>query len=150
MATVEKTAEFATSIEKAFDLIADLSSWPQWVPALTSVSNISGTGMGTTYNWEFKLGPLPAFSGTGEVTKFIPNKRFEVQTQGIPSTWLFKFSDRGDKTVISLTIEYDLPGGGIVSGLVAKQVEEGLKLLRGLPFPYRDLYEIAAKLSKAP
>jgi uncharacterized membrane protein len=131
MATVEQTAEFNTSVDKAFNFIVDISRWPEWVSAITSVSDISGTGMGTTYNWQFKMGALPAFNGTGEVTKYIPNKRFEVQTQGLPSTWLFKFADRGDQVLISLDIEYDIPGGGVVSGLVAKQIESGLELLRG-------------------
>ena len=132
MATVEETAELNVPVDKAFSVIADLGRWPNWVPPLTSVSNISGSGMGTTYDWEFKLGPLPAFSGTGEVTKCIPNKRFEVQTQGIPSTWTFGLSDRGEQVVISLAIEYDIPGGSVASGLVGKQIEEGLSLLRGI------------------
>jgi uncharacterized membrane protein len=96
------------------------------------VSNLTGSGVGTTYNWEFKLGPLPAFSGTGEIVKLIPNRRLEVQTQGMPSTWLFAFSDRGDQSVVKLTVEYDIPGGGIAVGLVAKQLDEGLGLLRTL------------------
>jgi uncharacterized membrane protein len=132
MATVEKTAEFNASVDKAFKVVADISRWPEWIPPLSNVSNLSGVGVGTTYDWEFKLGPLPAFSGTGEIVKCIPNKRFEVQTQGVPSTWLFKFSDRSDQVVISLAIEYDIPGGGVVSGLVTKQIEEGLALLKGL------------------
>lgn len=132
MATVEETAELGAPVDKAFDVIADLGRWPEWIPPLTNVSNVSGSGMGTSYDWEFKLGPLPAFSGTGEVTKFIPNRRFEVQTKGVPSTWTFGLSDRGDQIVISLAIEYDIPGGGVVSGLVAKQIEEGLSLLKGI------------------
>ncbi len=132
MATVEKTAEFNAHVDKAFEVITDLGRWPEWVPPLTAVSNLSGSGVGTTYDWEFKLGPLPAFSGTGEVIKFIPNRRFEVQTRGVPSTWSFKLSDRGERVIISMSIEYDIPGGGVVSGLVTKQIEEGLNLLRGI------------------
>ena len=132
MAIVEETAELDVPVDKVFNVIADLSRWPEWVPPLTDVSNISGSGMGATYDWEFKLGPLPAFSGTGEVTKFIPNRRFEVQTKGVPSTWTFGFSDRGEQVAIKLTIEYDIPGGGVVSGLVTKQIEEGLSLLKGI------------------
>jgi uncharacterized membrane protein len=132
MATAEKTAEFNVPVDKAFNIIADISRWSEWMPPLTSVSNLSGSGVGTTYDWEFKLGPLPTFSGTGEVVKLIPNRRLEVQTHGVPSTWLFAFSDRGDQSVIKLTIEYDIPGGGIASGLVGKQIEEGLGMLRGL------------------
>jgi uncharacterized membrane protein len=132
MATAEKTAEFNVPVGQVFNLVADISRWPEWVPPLVSVSNLSGSGMGTTYDWEFKLGPLPTFAGRGEVTKCIPNRRFEVHTQGVPSAWLFAFSDRGDQSVVKLTIEYDIPGGGIASGLVGKQIEEGLVLLRGL------------------
>jgi len=131
MASAEKTAELNVPVEKVFDFIADIGQWPEWVPPLTSVSNLSGSGMGTSYDWEFKLGPLPKFSGTGEVVKFIPNRRLEVQTHGVPSSWLFAFSDRGDQSVIKLTIEYDVPGGSIASGLVSRQIEEGLSLLRG-------------------
>jgi len=131
MATAEKTAEFNVPVDKAFSFIADIGRWPEWVPPLTGVSNLSGSGMGTTYDWEFKLGPLPAFNGTGEVVKFIPNKRIQVQTHGVPSAWLFSFADRGDQTLITLTIEYDIPGGAIATGLVTKQIEEGLGLLRG-------------------
>ncbi len=132
MANVEKTAEFNTSIDKAFGLITDLSRWPEWITPLTSVTDISGSNMGDTYKWEFKLGPLPTFNGTGEITKLIPNRQFEVQTQGLPSTWLFKFSDLGDQIMISANIEYNIPGGGVASGMVSKQVEESLGLLRGL------------------
>ena len=131
MATAEKTAEFNVPVDQAFSFIADIGRWPEWVPPLTSVSNLSGAGMGMTYDWEFKLGPLPAFNGTGEVVKFIPNKRIQVQTHGVPSSWLFSFADRGDQTLITLTIEYDIPGGAIATGLVTKQIEEGLGLLRG-------------------
>jgi len=131
MASAEKTAEFNVPVEKAFNFIADIGQWPEWVPPLTNVSNLSGSGVGTTYDWEFKLGPLPKFSGTGEVIKFIPNRRLEVQTHGVPSSWLFAFSDRGDQSVIKLTIEYDVPGGSVASGLVTKQIEEGLSLLQG-------------------
>jgi uncharacterized membrane protein len=132
MATAEKTADFNVPVEKAFNFIADIGRWPEWVPPLTGVSNLTGSGVGTTYNWQFKLGPLPAFSGTGEVVKLIPNRRLEVQTKGMPSTWLFAFSDRGDQSVIKLTVEYDIPGGGIAAGLVTKQLEEGLGLLKAL------------------
>ena len=131
MASAEKTAEFNVPVEKVFNFIADIGQWPEWVPPLTNVSNLSGSGVGTTYDWEFKLGPLPKFSGTGEVIKFIPNRRLEVQTHGVPSSWLFAFSDRGDQSVIKLTIEYDVPGGSVASGLVTKQIEEGLSLLQG-------------------
>ena len=130
MASAEKTAEFNVPVGKAFNFIADISRWPEWIPPLSGISNLSGSGMGTTYDWEFKLGPLPRFSGTGEVVKLIPNRRLEVQTHGVPSSWLFAFSDRGDQSVIKLTIEYDVPGGSIASGLVTKQIEEGLNLLR--------------------
>ncbi len=132
MATVEKIAEFKTPVEKAFNLISDVSTWPKWVTAVTSVSNISGTGMGTTYDWEFKLGALPAFKGKGEITKLIPNRRFEIRTEGLPSTWEFAFSDRGDQTTIKLTIDYDIPGGGLAAGLVSQQIEQSVELLRGL------------------
>jgi len=132
MATVEQTAEFSVPVDKAFSFVTNLNRWPEWISAVTSISDVSGTGMGTTYNWQFKLGPLPAFNGTGEVTKYIPNKRFEVQTQGLPSTWLFKFADRGDQVVVSLDLEYDIPGGGVATGLVSKQIESGLGSLKGL------------------
>jgi uncharacterized membrane protein len=130
MASAEKTAEFNVPVEKAFNFIADIGQWPEWVPPLTNVSNLSGAGVGTTYDWEFKIGPLPKLSGTGEVVKFIPNRRLEVETHGVPSSWLFAFSDRGDQSVIKLTIEYDIPGGSVASGLVNKQIEEGLNLLQ--------------------
>lgn len=132
MATVEKAAEFSATVGEVFNLIADISRWPEWMPPLTGVSNISGSGMGTAYEWEFKLGPLPTLKGTGEVVKFIPNRRLEVETQGLPSRWLFKFSDRGGQALVHMTVEYDIPGGGVASGLVSKQIEDGLGLLRGL------------------
>lgn len=132
MAIVEKTAEFGIPVDKLFVLIADVGRWPEWIPALTSVSNVSGSGVGTTYDWEFKLGPLPAFSGKGEVVEFVPNERIGVKTEGLPSNWLFSFSDQGDQSQITLAIEYDIPGGGIASGLVTRQIEDGVSLLRGL------------------
>jgi uncharacterized membrane protein len=132
VATVERTAEFNTPVDRAFNLIADVSRWPEWIPPLTSVSNVSGTGMGTTYDWEFKLGPLPPLRGKGEIVKLIPNRRFEIQTEGVPSTWSFAFSDRGDQSVIKVAIEYDIPGGSVASGLVNKQIEESVGLLSGL------------------
>ncbi len=132
MASVEKTAEFSVSVDKAFGLVCDVSTWPQWVPPVTSVSNITGSGMGTTYDWEFKLGSLPAFKGQGEIVKLIPNRRLEIQTTGLPSTWAFAFADRGAQTLITLTIEYDIPGGSLASGLVNKQLENSVTLLKGI------------------
>jgi len=132
MATVEEKATFNTSVGEAFDTIANLGQWPQWIPPITNISNIAGSGVGTTYDWEFKLGALPKLSGTGEVTQFASNELLEVQTQGVPSTWLFKFSDDGGKALISASIQYDIPGGKLASKLVSKQIEESLGLLRGL------------------
>ncbi|OQY22102.1 MAG: hypothetical protein B6I35_06885 [Anaerolineaceae bacterium 4572_32.2] len=100
MAIVEKTAKLDAPVEKTFNLITDLGRWPEWVPPLTNVANVSGSGMGSTYDWEFKLGHLPAFSGTGKVIEFAPNERFGVQTKGIPSKWLFKLTEQDSKVVI--------------------------------------------------
>jgi uncharacterized membrane protein len=132
VASIEKATEFNVPVAEAFSVIADLSRWPEWVPPLSNVSNISWAGVGTTYDWEFKLGPLPTFSGKGEIIKFIPNESFEVRTHGVPSTWSFAFSGQGDRSAVKLTIEYDIPGGGMAAGLINKQIEEGLSLLRGL------------------
>ena len=132
MAVAEKEAQFNVPVDKAFNVIADIRRWPEWVPPLTSVSNLSGSGLGTTYDWEFKLGPLPTFSGKGEVIKFAPNELFAVQTHGIPSVWSFAFSGQGNQSVVKMAIEYDIPGGGMAAGLVTKQIEEGLGLLKGL------------------
>jgi len=132
MAVAEKEAQFNVPVDKAFNVIADIRRWPEWVPPLTSVSNLSGSGLGTTYNWEFKLGPLPTFSGKGEVIKFAPNEVFAVQTHGIPSVWSFAFSGQGNQSVVKMAIEYDIPGGGMAAGLVTRQIEEGLGLLKGL------------------
>lgn len=132
MATVEKEAAFNISIDEAFNVIANLGQWPQWIPPLTNVTNITGSGLGTTYEWEFKMGPLPKFTGTGEVTQFASNDRLEVKTKGVPSTWLFRFSDDGGKTLISANIQYDIPGGKLASKLVSKQIKESLGLLRGI------------------
>ncbi len=132
MAKVEKSAEFHAPVEKVFNLVTDITTWPQWVPPMTSVGNISGSGMGTTYNWEFKLGSLPALKGEGEITKLIPNRRVEIRTRPVASTWTFAFANRGDKTIITLSIEYDIPGGGLAAGLVNSQIEESIGLLRDL------------------
>jgi len=133
MARVEKEAEFQVPVSRAFDLVADIGRMPEYVPALSGVSNVSGRGMGTTYNWEFKLGKLPAFRGKGKIVKLIPNRRMEIQTKGgIPSTWQWAFSGHNERSIIKLGIEYKIPGGALVSGLVGKQIEEGLVLLRGL------------------
>ena len=132
MASVEKTAEFSVPVDKLFALIADIGRWPEFIPALTSVSNVSGSGVGTTYDWEFKLGALPKFSGKGEVIEFVSNERIGVKTEGLPSNWVYTFADQGDQSQLKLTVSYDIPGGGIASGLVSKQIEDGVDLLRGL------------------
>jgi len=132
MSKVEKSAEFHAPVEKTFNLVTDITTWPQWIIPITSVDNISGNGMGTTYNWEFKLGSLPALKGEGEITKLIPNRRVEIKTRPVPSTWTFAFADRGDRTIVTLSIEYDIPGGGLATGLVNDQIEESIGLLRSL------------------
>jgi carbon monoxide dehydrogenase subunit G len=96
--------------EKVYAMISDPTRLPDWVPSLGEVRNVSGTGIGQTHEWTYKMVGLP-FKGRSEVVEVTPpSRRVTRTTGGIESTWTFDLEEEGGgATNLSLAIEYTIP-----------------------------------------
>jgi carbon monoxide dehydrogenase subunit G len=127
MATIERSFSVKAPPERVFAFLEDHANDPQWLPDLVDSRNFTGEGTGYQWEWTFKMAGF-SFNGTGQVLEHNPPRRHVVETRGgIVSTWDWTLEPEGDRTQISLRMEYTVPVaalGKIAEKLLLKQNEK--------------------------
>jgi uncharacterized membrane protein len=109
--------------DKVWATLIDSSTWPQWLPDVEQVSNVSAVAAGGTF--QFQGG---GESGTGSITlvdEASYRLRIVINSGAVPETHTFDV-DRsggflglgGNDARLKYTLEYD-PPGGFLSDFVA-------------------------------
>jgi uncharacterized membrane protein len=135
MGRVRGSIDIAAPLEVCWALNADGSRLTEWNQSILEVRDVSGPldRVGTTYTGVVKaMGRR--FDGRNEVTAVVPMKSVDTAGTGVggaKATVHVEFEPRGQGTRVTVTIDYDLPGGlfgGIAEKLFAtRQLEDGLK-----------------------
>ncbi len=112
MATIRRSVEINTPLEKVFDFVSAPGNWTRYVTSLISVDNVSDDPIkaGTTFDWTYRMLGMD-FQGKGKVLEYEKNRRFSIRMEGhFPITETYDFDGDASKTTLTVQIDYDLPG----------------------------------------
>jgi uncharacterized protein YndB with AHSA1/START domain len=132
MATEERSVETTASPEAVWKLWSDTSTWQEWNPDVQSMTLNGPFSNGTT-------GVMKTKQGTRQMvlSQVVPGRSFRLETTVIPLTRFFfdcqVASAPDGKTRVSQAITVGGPLGGVVGGMMGKQVANTFPaLLEGL------------------
>jgi uncharacterized protein YndB with AHSA1/START domain len=111
MARIQRSIEIKAPVDKVFAYIDNPKNEPDWLPNMIEVKNVTGSGVGTHYEWSWKIGEM-RFHGESTRIEDVPEKRIVVKSKGkhgTESKWIYNLRNKGDATVFDLEIEYMLP-----------------------------------------
>lgn len=109
MEKIKKSITINAPVEKVFEYIKDVKTIPEWMPSMVEVYDSTGTNVGDTYKWKYKMAGI-IFKGETEVTEQVPNKMSRTKSKGgIISDFLFLFEPKDGGTQLELTIDYTIP-----------------------------------------
>jgi carbon monoxide dehydrogenase subunit G len=134
MGRISGSIDIDAPLEVCWAINADASRLTEWNPAILEVRDVSGPldRVGTTYTGVIKaMGRR--FDGRNEVTAVEPMRSVTTAGTGVGGAKArvrAEFARRGEGTRVTVSIDYDLPGGvfgGIAEKLFAtRQLEEQL------------------------
>ncbi len=135
MGHISRSVDVDAPLDLCWAINADASRLTEWNPAILEVRDVSGPldRVGTTYTGVIKA-IRRRFDGRNEVLRVEPMKSVETagtSVGGAKARVRVEFSRRGNGTRVTVTIDYDLPGGlfgGIAEKLFAtRQLEDQLE-----------------------
>jgi uncharacterized protein YndB with AHSA1/START domain len=142
MPKFEREVEIDAPVETVWKVMTNPDHWPQWFPGVDSVSNVTSTSEGGSFEWT-KEGR----TGYGTIVNVEPMKRLEIMTQmgDDKDAHVFKLRPSGgflglgdDECKVEYTLD-TLMGGGILGSFVAggnprdaMRVKKAMHLLRRL------------------
>lgn len=132
MASNERSVETTASPQAAWKIWSDTNSWPEWNPDVQSMTLNGPFAAGTTGTMKTKQGTRAI-----QLTEVVPGTSFRLETTVIPLT-RFAFACKvsagpAGKTTLSQAIRVGGPLGGLVGGMMGKQIADTFPaLLQGL------------------
>ena len=141
MSKVAQSLEVNCSPESLMEFIVDVTNHPAFIGPLKAVENVNGDVRkpGTNWDWVYSLAGVE-LAGKAETIRFVPAKEFVYKTTtGARSTFTYSAAPSGNKTKLSLNVEYDVPTNALgkmkasvfekLNEAEGKRVVENLKAL---------------------
>lgn len=125
--SVNESVRIHAPVDKVFAYVTDPENWTKYVTSLVSVGNLSSTApeAGTTFEWTYRMLGIN-FNGAGKISVFRKNHAFGMEMRGaFPVEESFRFEKDDAATVLTVSVEYEVPGkvlGGIANRLVVEKV----------------------------
>jgi uncharacterized membrane protein len=116
--------EVETPMELVWSLWSDLEQMPRWMKWIDSVKVLDDNP--ELSRWKLATGGLE-FSWLSRILKVIPHQIIEWESvDGLPNRGAIRFYDRGDSSVVKLTVAYAIPGwlGRLMDNLFLGRVVE--------------------------
>jgi Polyketide cyclase / dehydrase and lipid transport len=132
MANNERSVETKASPQTAWKIWSDANTWSEWNPDVQSMALNGPFAAGTTGTMKTKQGTRAI-----QLTEVVPGQSFRLETTVIPLTrfaFVCKVSPgSAGKTTLSQCIQVGGPLGGLVGGMMGKQIADTFPaLLQGL------------------
>jgi uncharacterized membrane protein len=115
MSKVAQSVEVKCSPESLMEYIVDVTNHPAFIGPLKSVTNIKGDVRkpGTSWDWVYNIAGVE-LSGKAETVRFVPAKEFVYKTTtGAKSTFTYRADPAGQKTKLSLNVDYEVPASAL-------------------------------------
>ena len=116
--------EVEKPIEVVWALWSDLEQMPRWMKWIDSVKILEDNP--ELSRWKLATGGLE-FSWLSRILKLVPNQLIQWESvDGLPNRGAIRFYDRGDCSVVKLTVSYAIPGflGRLMDNLFLGRVVE--------------------------
>jgi hypothetical protein len=132
VANNERSVQTKASPQAAWKIWSDTSTWPEWNPDVQSMTLNGPFAVGTTGTMKTKQGTRAI-----QLTEVVPGQSFRLETTVIPLTrfaFVCKVSPgSAGTTTLSQAIQVGGPLGGLVGGMMGKQIADTFPaLLQGL------------------
>ncbi|HEY9623984.1 MAG TPA: SRPBCC family protein [Crinalium sp.] len=115
-------------VEKPIDVVwglwSDLEQMPRWMKWIDSVKVLDDNP--ELSRWKLATGGLE-FSWLSRILKLVPNQIIQWESvDGLPNRGAIRFYDRGDRSIVKLTVSYAIPGwlGRLMDNLFLGRVVE--------------------------
>lgn len=100
--------EVEVPIATTWNLWSDLEQMPRWMKWIDSVKVLEDNP--ELSRWKLSTGGLD-FSWQSRITKQIPHQIIQWESiDGLPNRGAIRFYDRGDSSIVKLTVAYAIPG----------------------------------------
>jgi uncharacterized protein YndB with AHSA1/START domain len=141
MAIVRRSVQINASPQQTMELLSDASRWPDWYPGMTGIDIAAPfPEEGGKVAFKVKSGGM-SMPITETVLDYQPGRLQLLQMEGMLSgraRW--ELTPEGDRTRLTTTFDYALPGGAfgkiadalIVKRMNAKSLEEALHNFKAL------------------
>lgn len=116
--------EVETPMELVWSLWSDLEQMPRWMKWIDSVKVLDDNP--DLSRWKLATGGLE-FSWLSRILKVIPYQIIEWESvDGLPNRGAIRFYDRGNSSIVKLTVAYAIPGwlGRLMDNLFLGRVVE--------------------------
>lgn len=116
--------EVETPIHVVWDLWSDLEQMPKWMKWIDSVKVLEDNP--DLSRWKLASGGFE-FSWLSRITKLVTHQIIQWESvDGLPNRGAIRFYDRGDHSIVKLTVAYGIPGilGRIMDNLFLGRIVE--------------------------
>lgn len=116
--------EIETPIDLVWSLWSNLEEMPRWMLWIESVKILDDNP--DLSRWTLKTGSLE-FSWLSRILKLVPNQIIQWESvDGLPNRGAIRFYDRGQHSIVKLTVAYNIPGflGELMDNLFLGRVVE--------------------------
>jgi ribosome-associated toxin RatA of RatAB toxin-antitoxin module len=113
MISSRRRASVTCRIDDAFEYVADWNNIKNFMPMLLNVeaTSLVRYGPGSSFDVTIVLGRLEMKTSL-DVTEFAKNRKITLKaTKGVRMRVTWEFKDIGNKVLITLDFDYDLPNG---------------------------------------
>lgn len=116
--------EVEVPIELVWNLWSDISQMPRWMKWIDSVTVLDDNP--ELSRWKLATGGLE-FSWLSRILKQVPHQIIQWESvDGLPNRGAIRFYDRGDSSIVKMTVAYAIPGflGRLMDNLFLGRVVE--------------------------
>jgi polyketide cyclase/dehydrase/lipid transport protein len=130
MAAYGTSVETTAPADKVWKIWADMSTWGEWNPNVSTMDWQGGFASGTSGIMNTRAGQHHKM----KLVDVVPGRSFALETSVVPGT-MFRFNcsmvPAGAKTKISQTVEVKGPLGRVLGGMLGPQVSKEFGTLLG-------------------
>lgn len=121
MSQVEHEAFINVPVERVFAQLLQVEDAPRWMVGLEDVRNVTGRSQGDGFDWTFKMAGTLTFRGRTVFGVVEPNRYLREDGSGDLSNIMhWRVAPEASGTRLKVRIEYTVPGGSVIGGLLDK------------------------------
>jgi uncharacterized membrane protein len=121
MSSVEHETFINAPVEDVFAALLQVEDAPAWMAGLEEVHNVTGRGLGDSFEWTFKMAGKLTFHGRTVFAALEPGRYLREEGSGdLTNAWDWRLSPEMSGTLVRVRVEYVVPGGAFLGAIADK------------------------------